>query len=265
MAGAGNDIFSGGYGNDTFVYAARDGDLAINNYNDSGAFADDTLNFTDLSPDALTFMRHNDDLAIAISGTGRTIDVAGQFDRSGMDGVEQIRFADGTIWTRPDIDRHAQTRADDPVAPPSPDSPDQTISGDDQVATMSGRLTVTVTGNRDTVTASGAGGTIHFGGIKEAASISDGSVDFWNGVDGVVIGDRNVVTLNSDDSVVVSGVENAATIQGTGARLSIDNASVNVFNGASGSVTGDGDALTIYAGTTVATTTWRRCTTRGRA
>ena len=111
--GAGTDILYGGSGSDTYVYLKDDGFDSIIDF--AGAEDIDTLQLTDLNPADVTVTGDGTDLVIynqsrtAINDNGAaytTLFVAGQFEGDGS-GVEQIEFADGTIWDRDTIVSHA--------------------------------------------------------------------------------------------------------------------------------------------------------------
>jgi Ca2+-binding RTX toxin-like protein len=99
----GDDTLLGGYGNDTYVYAAGDGNDLIRDigYN----FNNDVLKLTNLNAADVTFARSiadTNDLLINITATGEVITVDDHFLGTAT-GLEQIQFADGTIWNRSQI------------------------------------------------------------------------------------------------------------------------------------------------------------------
>ncbi|MBC1269455.1 putative Ig domain-containing protein, partial [Trichormus variabilis FSR] len=104
--GAGNDLLNGGYGNNTYVFGRGYGiDTIVENYN-TGT---DTLSFkTGINPSDITFWRksnsypESDNLYLAIKNTHDQIIIEDQF-RSGPYGIDQFVFANGTIWTRENI------------------------------------------------------------------------------------------------------------------------------------------------------------------
>jgi Ca2+-binding RTX toxin-like protein len=99
--GHGNDVLSGEAGSDTYVYAKGDGSDLI--YDNVGFTVEqgntDVLRLTDLNQSDLTLSRNGDDLKISVNDTGETITVDRQFYSIEQEwGVEQIAFADGTVW-----------------------------------------------------------------------------------------------------------------------------------------------------------------------
>jgi Ca2+-binding RTX toxin-like protein len=114
--GAGTDILYGGLGSDTYMYLKDDGFDAIIDF--AGADDVDTLQLADLNPGDVTVTADGTDLMIhnrsrtAIDDNHQaytTLFLVGQFEGDGS-GVEQIQFADGTIWDRDAIAAHACTR-----------------------------------------------------------------------------------------------------------------------------------------------------------
>jgi Ca2+-binding RTX toxin-like protein len=102
---AGNDYLEGRGGSDTYRYASGDG---FDTIRDNGALSDvDVLALNDLNPGQVELRREGDDLYLRDIGAGRDIHVLGQFQADGTAGLEQVSFADGTIWDRDAIRQHA--------------------------------------------------------------------------------------------------------------------------------------------------------------
>ncbi|MDF0585064.1 calcium-binding protein, partial [Bradyrhizobium yuanmingense] len=98
IGGGGGDLLSGGNGNDIYVYNKQDGDLWIR---DGGATTDtDRLVLTDLNSTDLTFDRIGDDLLLRVTATGKTVVIDSFFASQGID---VLRFANGTEWDRSQI------------------------------------------------------------------------------------------------------------------------------------------------------------------
>ncbi|MBR1190231.1 calcium-binding protein [Bradyrhizobium sp. AUGA SZCCT0160] len=99
IAGGGGDVVNGGSGSDIYVYEKHDGDLWVKD--DSVALADsDTLVLTDLNSSDLSFVRIGSDLLIKVAETGKSVAIEGFFAGNG---IEVLRFADGTEWNRTQI------------------------------------------------------------------------------------------------------------------------------------------------------------------
>ncbi|WP_284681659.1 calcium-binding protein, partial [Adonisia turfae] len=100
----GNDSLRGGKDKNSYVFGLNYGiDTILENYNT----ATDTLTFkTGIAPSDITLRRKTnskDDLYIAIKDTHDRLVIKDQF-RRGPYGIDQLTFADGTVWTRTDIE-----------------------------------------------------------------------------------------------------------------------------------------------------------------
>ncbi|MBD2496754.1 calcium-binding protein [Nostoc sp. FACHB-280] len=103
---AGNDSFEGGAGNNTYIFGRGYGvDTIIENYNT----ATDIVSFkAGISPSDIIFWRkptsfhERDNLYIGIKNTNDRLIIQGHF-KSNANGIDQFVFADGTIWTRENI------------------------------------------------------------------------------------------------------------------------------------------------------------------
>ncbi|MEV4607105.1 hypothetical protein MRBLMR1_002086 [Neorhizobium sp. LMR1-1-1.1] len=108
---AGNDVFegdtgddqlNGGAGSDIYIYASGDGKDNIND--DSGITTDkDTLLLVDMNPDDITLTRVGLSSILTVKNSGQTITLNDQFYSSSGRGLEQIEFANGTVWDRATI------------------------------------------------------------------------------------------------------------------------------------------------------------------
>ena len=98
IGGGGGDVVAGGAGSDIYVYEKHDGDLWIR---DDGPTADtDRLVLTDLNASDVSFVRIADSLLIKVTATGKAVTVESFFTNNGID---VLRFADGTEWNRTQI------------------------------------------------------------------------------------------------------------------------------------------------------------------
>jgi Ca2+-binding RTX toxin-like protein len=111
VGGAGNDAINGGSGQDVYVYGRDFGQDVINDSEklESG----DRLRLALYNPEDVTISRNGVDLVVAVKGKNDSITVKGQFNTPGFSyfggqitpdyGVEEIQFADGTIYEAGDI------------------------------------------------------------------------------------------------------------------------------------------------------------------
>ncbi len=98
--GTGNDTLYGDSGNDTYRFGVGDGVDAINNA-DAAVGRRDVVEFTGgLAPSAVSAARTGNNLVLRIIATGETLTVNGYFNQDGasQDSVDEIRFADETVW-----------------------------------------------------------------------------------------------------------------------------------------------------------------------
>lgn len=100
--GAGNDTLSGGDGADTYLFGKGSGQDTINNYDSDalGTSIDTVLLGAGIATTGVTLTRLSDSLVIRVTGTDDTVTVNNYFmaDGNSASGVENIKFADGTIW-----------------------------------------------------------------------------------------------------------------------------------------------------------------------
>jgi len=107
--GAGDDIINGGAGDDTYLYARGDGhDVIVED--PAGNFSTfDTLVLEGINPSDVTLVRNGNDLTLVISesapgaGNGGSVLLKDEINDFFSRGVEQIKFADGTVWTQASI------------------------------------------------------------------------------------------------------------------------------------------------------------------
>jgi Ca2+-binding RTX toxin-like protein len=151
--GAGDDAIAGGAGSDTYLFGVGSGNDTITEYSgDSGA---DTAKLIDLNVADVMFTRRGNDLVIAINSTGETLTAVNQFN--GTYGIEQVQFADGTVWDRSQIANAAWyrgTSGDDSISGTSGDEIFDGGAGNDAIAGSSGSDTYIfgVGSGNDTIT-----------------------------------------------------------------------------------------------------------------
>lgn len=107
--GLGNDVMNGGSDNDTYYYARGYGNDTITESSFAGTA--DKLVLSGINPGDVTISRNGNHLTLIIgesapgAGDGGSVLLSDHLDSSYDKGVEQIAFADGTVWT------HATVRA----------------------------------------------------------------------------------------------------------------------------------------------------------
>ena len=100
--GTGNDSLYGGTGSDVYLFGKGSGADTIQNYDDEavGTNADTILLGAGIATTGVTLTRSGDDLIIRINGTDDSLTVQYYFYEDGTSNyvVENLKFADGTIW-----------------------------------------------------------------------------------------------------------------------------------------------------------------------
>nr|WP_319515071.1 calcium-binding protein [uncultured Cohaesibacter sp.] len=136
----GDDVVESKNGTDVFVFGKDFGHDVINDYEE--VIDDfDTIRFAHLKPDDIIMVRDGIDLIITVKGSDDSIKVTGQFHDMGYSlnggenvlpssGIEEIIFADGTVWGLYDI----------AVAVSHPTDEDEEIAGTDQIDYLDGGL-----------------------------------------------------------------------------------------------------------------------------
>ncbi|HYI49486.1 MAG TPA: calcium-binding protein [Allosphingosinicella sp.] len=107
----GTDTIEGGSGQDVYIFGQTIGHVTIDD--EEAKPAGDRIRFAFLNPDDVSLARDGNDLLITVTATGETIRVLGQFAAvvpiasdlllSSDKGVEEIEFADGTLFGIPQI------------------------------------------------------------------------------------------------------------------------------------------------------------------
>ena len=98
--GGGNDTLIGGSGGDTYVFGRGSGQDEIRDEDHTmGVFgAVDTIQLSEgIAANDVVLTRTSSDLVLGIKGESSTLTIRGMFDKW-TNGVEQLKFADGTIW-----------------------------------------------------------------------------------------------------------------------------------------------------------------------
>jgi len=98
--GEGNDYLDGGAGSDRYRFTRGWGQDTIHNF-DTGSDKTDAIEFSGgIMPSDIRVMRLGDNLVLALLGSNDQITVLDYFhnDRNSAVKLEEVRFADGTVW-----------------------------------------------------------------------------------------------------------------------------------------------------------------------
>ncbi|MDP2880435.1 MAG: calcium-binding protein, partial [Azonexus sp.] len=98
--GTGNDYLSGDAGSDVYLFGRGSGQDTVYNY-DATAGKTDAIQFAaGIANSDVQVSRSGDNLVLSINGTADNLTVSSYFnsDAAGYYKVEEIRFADGTVW-----------------------------------------------------------------------------------------------------------------------------------------------------------------------
>ncbi|MGA0588667.1 calcium-binding protein [Dyella sp. KRB-257] len=112
--GAGNDYMAGNAGNDIYAFGRKSGHDTINNYDNVAGRKDVLQMATGIAPSDLKVWRSGDDLCLQVLGAEDRVDIQYYFRNDGYSDyrLEEIRFADGTVW---DIERRSRPWFSSPV------------------------------------------------------------------------------------------------------------------------------------------------------
>ncbi|WP_179197297.1 calcium-binding protein [Stenotrophomonas rhizophila] len=147
--GVGNDQLRGGQGNDVYGFAAGFGQDVIDNHDDSAVRLDAISFAADIAPADIIASRVGDDLLLVRVGSADRLTVSRYFqnDGNGPSRVDEIRFADGTVWTVAAVRQRVQVAT----------------SGDDHLQGYDGEDVLSGEGGHDTLSG-GRGNDQLFGG-----------------------------------------------------------------------------------------------------
>jgi Ca2+-binding RTX toxin-like protein len=227
--GAGNDTLYGSGGNDTFRFARGHGQDTIIERGVGFYGGNDTIEFmagvlpTDVT---VTQSANGQDLILKINGT--TDQVTVKYDMVNSDDrVEQVKFADGTIWSHAQLVQMSINADADGTVYGSYDS--ETLTGTAGADVLDGRegddIIIGGVGN-DTLYGSGGNDTFRFNRGDGQDVIQERGVGFYGGNDtvaftaGILPSDVTVTQANSGQDLVL-------TINGTNDRITIASTMTN--------------------------------------
>jgi trimeric autotransporter adhesin len=234
--GAGNDTLVGAYGSDTYLFGRGDGQDTLNNDSDSwdghadpAAGKRDVLQFkVGVSSTDVLLTRAGDNLIIKISGTSDQVTLQGYFISDGhstrTNAVEEIRFADGTIW---DIEAVKQ------IVLASTDGYDDLYGyeTDDVISGGGGTDRIDGHGGNDTI----FGGDGNDQGEWQGSTYVYGGLSGGNGNDTIDGGDGNdSIAGEAGNDTLLGSAGNDTLTGGSGADILMGGAGNDTLRGESG-------------------------------
>jgi Ca2+-binding RTX toxin-like protein len=195
----GNDTLRGGGGGDTYLLGAGSGnDTVIEN---TDGAATDKVKLLGLNAADVTLGRTGTNLIVTINATGEKLTVQDHFS-STTNGIEQLVFADATVWDRTAIASNAPFRGS---------------AGNDTIFGTSGNDTF-VGGLGDDTIRSGAGSDTHIYASGDGNDLIDEESGSTTEIDVLKLVDINP----SGVMLTRSGVHLLVDIMATGQRITID-------------------------------------------
>ncbi len=244
--GMGNDRLLGGQGNDRYVFSPGSGQDVIQEF--AGAF--DELRFVaGIIPSQVTARRDGGDLVIDVNGGSDRVTIAHFFD-SPVFQVEQVQFADGTVWNQTQLLTSGQrtfngTNDADVMQGGSTDDQLNGFDGDDTLIGLAGQDVLDGGPGADSMT--GELGDDRYvvdqtGDV--VAELPDEGLDTVESTITYTLG-VNVENLTLTGSIAIDGTGNAGNNVLTG------NSAANVLTGGAGNdtyVIGTGDTVVELSG-----------------
>ena len=233
IGNAGNDVLIGGDGNDTYVFDnIGHGQDQIDNSANDNATAIDTIEFGwGIIAANVVLSRAIDDLVVKV-GVADSITVKNYFASASNAKIDQIKFANGSIWAQAEIESRAF------AAQPSAGA--DTISGTNDNDTIHGL------GGNDTISG-GAGDDQLFGDADDDTLNGDAGNDMLDGGSGndrLLGGSGNdmYVVDSSGDLVTENAAEGTDTVQ-SGITYTLTANVENLTLTGTNAINGSGNAL----------------------
>ncbi len=208
IGGLGDDTLNGDRGSDTFIWGSGVGNDTIDEYGyDAGAI--DTLKLEGLNVADVTFTRSFSpdtlDLLVTINATGEQLTVDQHF-QSTQYGLEQVEFADGTLWDRAKIYAEAWIRG---------------TSGNDTIKGSSGDNIIDGGLGDDTLNGDRGSDTFIWGSGVGNDTIDEYGYDA-GAIDTLKLEGLNVADVTFTRSFSPDTLDLLVTINATGEQLTVD-------------------------------------------
>ncbi|MDP2821074.1 MAG: calcium-binding protein [Sulfuritalea sp.] len=233
--GTGNDLLDGGAGNDTYLFGRGYGQDTIS---ETSGTADIVQMAADVAPVDIWVSRDASNLYLSIKGTSDKLTIQNWYADSNYQ-IEQVKFADGTIWTVGDLNARTSTvtEGDDFVWGTTGGDAINGLGGDDQLMGTDGNDTLNAGAGNDLLNG-GTGIDCTAGGAGDDVYVVDIAGDVVTelaseGIDTVT--SSTAYTLGAYvENLILTG---ATAINGTGNTLDnvlTGNGVANTLNGGTG-------------------------------
>lgn len=207
--GAGRDLLDGGLGNDTYVFALGSGKDTISSFDATAGRVDVVRLGVGITADNL--VATNSDwiersLLLSVRGTSDSLQIDGFFSEDGAGGrqVDQVIFADGTVWGVADIKLRVLTASDDNdrLVGYATDDSIEGLLGDDLIFGLAGDDTLDGSHGEDELRG-GDGADVILGGNQHDDLDGDEGNDTLHGQDG-----NDTLSGGSGDDLLYGGAGN---------------------------------------------------------
>lgn len=219
IGGDGDDYLDGGTGSDQYHFARGWGQDTINNYDTSNGKTDAIVFAGDIAPADIIITRQSNHLLLRLAATEDSIRVNNYFLNDGASDykLEEIRFADGTVWHIAEVKamQLLGTDGDDQIIGYDSDDTIMIGKGDDVVRGNLGNDSYLIdAGHGNVIIEEGQYNADFYRGVNRR-------VLGWNGVNDILTGGSGDDTLEglSGDDVLVGGFGNDLLIGGAGSDI----------------------------------------------
>jgi VCBS repeat-containing protein len=219
--GAGNDSLNGGAGSDVYLFKRGDGSDGIIDVDDTVGNIDTVRFDSSVAVADLNVTRDQEHLYLNIIGTTDRVRL-GYWFGSDQNKVEQVQFADGTVWDKDTLRGMAAyegTAGDDGLTGSGGDDLMRGLGGNDALYGMDGADTLVGGAGNDSLDGRAGNDVYQY-------SLGDGS-DTINDIDSTV---GNLDTVRFDDSIEVAdisvtreGLNLYLNVAGTTDRITLNN------------------------------------------
>ena len=182
--GGGNDTLNGGSGNDTYLFGVGSGQDTISSYDDTAGKCDVIQLGAGLVAADIVLARQDDTLRLSVAGATDSLHVSHYFNSDATRGyqIEEIRFADGTIWDVAAVKKMViqGTDDDDVLYGYTGDDTMQGLAGDDTIRGRAGNDVIDGGAGADRLYGEAGDDTL-YGGGQDDVLYGDTGADLLQG------------------------------------------------------------------------------------